>query len=294
MADSCLAQVSVLTSLVFCVVFVALCIHVEASDPPKPGGIPLILHQKWKNAPIPDRLLPAYRKCQYHARNATGFKHWLWTDEQVFDFIKKDYPWFVDTFVNYKYDIQRYDAGRYFMLYHFGGLYLDLDLQCNVDLKSFLGEFSNRSDQVIVSQAYPFGVAIDIIATPPRHPFYHQLIHNLEGTANRWCLLPYLTTMTSAGTLFFTFNVWSYPHQEHFQYLHDPKYRADYFLNLHFHSWHQWDGSIIWFIYQSKYYLIFLCVLTLILLVVRRKVTNFRFRTLLRKPYDAFRQHKLV
>jgi hypothetical protein len=51
----------------------------------------------------------------------------LWTDEKSREFIATEYPWFIDTFDNYPHPIQRADAIRYFVLAHFGGVYLDLD-----------------------------------------------------------------------------------------------------------------------------------------------------------------------
>ena len=42
-------------------------------------------------------------------------------------FIAAEYPWFLETFQNYRYPIQRADAIRYFVLAHYGGTYIDLD-----------------------------------------------------------------------------------------------------------------------------------------------------------------------
>jgi mannosyltransferase OCH1-like enzyme len=51
----------------------------------------------------------------------------LWTDELSMEFIAREYPWFLETFQNYPYPIQRADAIRYFVLAHYGGIYIDLD-----------------------------------------------------------------------------------------------------------------------------------------------------------------------
>ena len=37
------------------------------------------------------------------------------------------YPWFLETYDGYPYPIQRADSIRYFVLHHFGGIYIDLD-----------------------------------------------------------------------------------------------------------------------------------------------------------------------
>ena len=56
----------------------------------------------------------------------------LWTDEASHEFIRTEYPWFLETFEKYPYAIQRADTIRYFVLAHFGGTYLDLDdVRCN-------------------------------------------------------------------------------------------------------------------------------------------------------------------
>lgn len=51
----------------------------------------------------------------------------LWTDADAREFIEKEYPWFLETFDGYPFNIQRADSIRYFVLYHFGGIYIDLD-----------------------------------------------------------------------------------------------------------------------------------------------------------------------
>jgi mannosyltransferase OCH1-like enzyme len=39
----------------------------------------------------------------------------------------KEYPWFLETWDNYRFPIQRADSIRYFILAHHGGIYVDLD-----------------------------------------------------------------------------------------------------------------------------------------------------------------------
>ena len=54
----------------------------------------------------------------------------LWTDADSRKFLVEHYPWFVPIFDAYPYPIQRADAIRYFILHHFGGIYMDLDVGC--------------------------------------------------------------------------------------------------------------------------------------------------------------------
>ncbi|RHZ62481.1 uncharacterized protein CDV56_108931 [Aspergillus thermomutatus] len=51
----------------------------------------------------------------------------FWTDQKARDFIAAEYPWFLTNFDGYKYPIQRADAIRYFVLAHYGRIYINLD-----------------------------------------------------------------------------------------------------------------------------------------------------------------------
>lgn len=69
--------------------------------------------------------------------HSPDFTYKLWTDELALDFIKTHYPWFLPTYLGYKFDIQRADVIRYFVLHKYGGIYMDLDIGA-----SFLLRFS--------------------------------------------------------------------------------------------------------------------------------------------------------
>lgn len=42
-------------------------------------------------------------------------------------FLEDEFPWFVSTYDGYKFPIQRVDVMRYFLIRHYGGIYLDMD-----------------------------------------------------------------------------------------------------------------------------------------------------------------------
>lgn len=66
----------------------------------------------------------------------------MWTDAKSRELIATEYPWFLNTFDNYSQPIQRADAIRYFVLAHFGGVYIDLDDVCSI-LSYTIGYHSN-------------------------------------------------------------------------------------------------------------------------------------------------------
>ncbi len=119
----------------------------------------------------------------------------LWTDAASRDFIAENYPWFLDTFDRYPYNIQRADAIRYFVLYHYGGIYMDLDIGCNRPLDPLLVH------PVVLPKTIPVGLSNDLMFSAERHPFLEQTIHSLTAFDYNW-ILNYPTVMFSTGPMF--------------------------------------------------------------------------------------------
>lgn len=53
--------------------------------------------------------------------------------------LEEHYSWFLPTYDAYHYPIQRIDAMKYFLLWHFGGVYMDMDISCRRSLDPLLG-----------------------------------------------------------------------------------------------------------------------------------------------------------
>lgn len=119
----------------------------------------------------------------------------LWTDKKSREFIATEYPWFLETFDGYPYPIMRADSIRYFVLAHFGGVYVDLDDGC-----------SRRLDPLLTYPAWlrkttPTGISNDAMGSIPQHPFFLRVIDSLQPYNRRWPL-PYVTVMYSTGPMF--------------------------------------------------------------------------------------------
>jgi hypothetical protein len=119
----------------------------------------------------------------------------LWTDAKSREFIAKEYPWFLDTYDDYRYTIQRADAIRYFVLHHYGGIYLDVDMGCLRPMDALL------SFSVILPKTIPVGISNDLMLSEKGHPFMAQTIHNLMTFDISW-YLNYPTVMFSTGPMF--------------------------------------------------------------------------------------------
>ncbi|KAI3612176.1 mipc synthase subunit [Moniliophthora roreri] len=164
----------------------------NASEHGQIERIPRILHQTWRSEKLPQR----WRSISQECRNMMpDYEYMLWTDESSRKFIAEEYPWFLDTYDDYEYNIQRADAIRYFVLHHYGGIYLDLDIGCIRPLDPLLVY------PVILPKTIPVGVSNDLMFAQKGHPFLAQTIHNLVTFDHSW-ILNYPTVMFSTGPMF--------------------------------------------------------------------------------------------
>ncbi|KDR83638.1 hypothetical protein GALMADRAFT_235942, partial [Galerina marginata CBS 339.88] len=154
--------------------------------------IPRIIHQTWKSETLPEGWRLLSQACQ---DMMPDYEYKLWTDASSREFIAQNYSWFLDTFDSYTYPIQRADAIRYFVLYHYGGIYIDMDIGCLKPMDPLL------IYPVILPKTIPVGVSNDLMFSEARHPFLEQTIHNLIKFDHSW-ILNYPTVMFSTGPMF--------------------------------------------------------------------------------------------
>jgi hypothetical protein len=101
------------------------------------------------------------------------------------EFIETYYPWFLSTYDGYRYPVQRVDTVRYFILRHYGGIYLDLD---NVSLSPFPAP--NPSSIPSLPIASPPSIRNP---TPANHP------HPEQGCVENLTPLLYYPTWVTDG-----------------------------------------------------------------------------------------------
>ncbi|RAL67641.1 hypothetical protein DID88_008390 [Monilinia fructigena] len=174
---------------------------IHRSEIPAPGSelienrtqlIPKIIHQTYINSSIPERWKKGQQSCvDLHE----DYEYKLWTDEASREFIATEYPWFLDTFDSYPFPIQRADSIRYFVLAHYGGIYIDLDDGCNRRLDPLL------SYPAWLRRTIPTGISNDAMGSVPQHPFFLRVIESLQSYNRNWGM-PYITVMYSTGPLF--------------------------------------------------------------------------------------------
>jgi inositol phosphorylceramide mannosyltransferase catalytic subunit len=106
------------------------------------------------------------------------FNYVLWDDADNRSFIKDHYPWFLQIYDSYPVEIYRADAIRYFWLYHFGGVYLDMDSECIRPLLSLC----ESSTGVILGQmgsdtSFAHSIPNAVMLSSRREPFWLYVMH---------------------------------------------------------------------------------------------------------------------
>lgn len=254
--------------------------------------IPTILHHTWKDDNIPDDWSYVVKHCyDMHPK----YKRMLWTNEKSREFIASEFPWFLSTYDSYWYDIQRADVIRYFVLYKYGGIYLDLDVGCREKLDFFLPY------TFILPETSPVGFSNDVIMSVPHHQFLAFLIDNLQS----WNYIygsKYLTVFFSTGPAFVSYHMNQYlsqlrdirKHNDtdviavensttlsrsvlrrriHFtddvsildRELYNNNKEYSFFYHVRGNSWHGWDVKAINLVVKYWYFLLILIVVLIVM-----------------------------
>ncbi|WP_326601725.1 glycosyltransferase [Streptomyces sp. NBC_01800] len=173
-----------------------------------------MIHQTWKDADVP----PEWQKWADSWRiHHPGWGYRLWTDADNRAFLQEHYPWFLPVYDGYPEAIMRADAIRYFLLDHFGGLYVDLDFECLKPVTEILdghdlvlGCEPDAHTRLLLARRRGFDriVGNAFIASRPGHPFWAHVHRRLVATHK----LP--STLDVTGPFFLTRAIDSAPEPE--------------------------------------------------------------------------------
>jgi len=139
--------------------------------------IPKIIHHIWMgNNAIPDFNL----HCANSVKEANpAFEYILWRDGDVEKMMKTDFPDYCDKFNELPRMIMKVDMFRYFLMYKYGGLYVDMDYLMfkPFDLFQKTVVIPTNRDKVDNNRLCSLGNCI--FASVPNHLFWKSLIDTL-------------------------------------------------------------------------------------------------------------------
>lgn len=142
--------------------------------------------QTWKTA----QLEPYYQANVDNIRRLNPeWNYVFFTDEDIILFMKNEMPEYYNTFVHLTHKIQQIDFFRYLVIYFYGGVYLDLDIEITMSLNNIYYEYTDQcvfpvelqhiTDSIITSQGYTNLIGNYAFYSPPRHPFIKRIIDNI-------------------------------------------------------------------------------------------------------------------
>lgn len=121
----------------------------------------------------------------------------FWTLNDAMELINEHYPYLSSFFKsNHTYQIIKCDIFRYILMYHFGGIYTDLDFICIKSLGELLDKIKNNdllttyqsevSSNIILSEEWEKSTTLTntlhngiLISRIEKHPFWLKLIHEI-------------------------------------------------------------------------------------------------------------------
>jgi hypothetical protein len=134
--------------------------------------IPKIIHQ---TAPIKkEDWHPLWKKCQESWKKnfpKNEFEYILWNDDDIDNLIKNNFPEYYEFYLKAPLHIIKIDISRFFILYHYGGIYSDMDMFCYENFYNklcgdlFLLESKKRSGGIEIFQN-------SLMASTKENPFW--------------------------------------------------------------------------------------------------------------------------
>lgn len=240
-------------------------------------SFPKIIHQIygfWDNN-IPSHIA---RRIRSWKRLHPQYKYMLWSKKNSREFIKTNYNWFLSLYDNYVYPVQKADALRYFLLYHYGGIYCDIDLEPVKSLEPLLEKYKDKQALVYKSANCDM-LTNDFMVSKPKNVFWKRVWNELIKNYNYSSFSKHLEIMYTTGPLMFDNVYENFSHKDRYVYVVNSKYintcdvtqpkpctNKDGYLKRHEgNSWHGMDSTLYNFVYSNYPILIIFAILLFII-----------------------------
>lgn len=144
--------------------------------------IPKIIHQIYDNpAGIPDILSNISESWK---KEHPTWKYRLWDHQAIQKFLADNCPQFIPVYNSFPSNKQKWELLRYLILYHEGGLYVDMDYECMESMESLLKTHSCCLGLEPTEHAKRFGkqklIGNAMLAAIPHHPFFEKIIEQIR------------------------------------------------------------------------------------------------------------------
>jgi mannosyltransferase OCH1-like enzyme len=162
--------------------------------------IPKIIHQIYENIDVPKHLLTISETWK---ENHSGWEYRFWNKLAIDSFLQSHCSEYILQYQSFPYDVQRWDAIRYLILFHFGGLYVDMDYECIAPLDALLYDSTCCMGLEPPDNAYnnkkPYIVGNALMASIPKHVYFEKIIENVFSQNNISHTNKFIQVMETTG-----------------------------------------------------------------------------------------------
>ena len=151
--------------------------------------IPKILHQTWDTYDIPQQAaLYVKSVLQLHPE----WDYWFWTQKDIQCYFRHKHGEYLDLLNSYPNVQHRANVMRYFTLYDYGGVYMDIDIQAlrPMDVWRYLGHAiisQETYEHTYILHKIPYPNLMNtVMAARPGHPYF-KLVQEMLPAFNRTC-----------------------------------------------------------------------------------------------------------
>tara|TARA_Y100000389_G_C17419674_1_gene495942 strand:+ start:86 stop:826 length:741 start_codon:yes stop_codon:yes gene_type:complete len=111
--------------------------------------IPKIIHQIWYQGV--ENIIEPYKYCHNTIKKGAIENNWklyVWDEKSILKLINESFQQYLDLYNYFSYMIQKIDIAKYFILYKYGGVYIDMDMEWKKDFYDII----DNEDELIISR----------------------------------------------------------------------------------------------------------------------------------------------
>lgn len=208
------------------------------------------------------------------------YEYKLWNKKNSREFIKDKFNWFLKMYDGYPYQVQKTDALRYFILYYYGGIYSDIDLEPVKCITPLLEKYKDK-ECILYRSPNSELLTNDFMISKPKNIFWKKVWHELILNYSFNSILKHMTVMYTTGPLLIDSVYENISSKKKYVYIINSKYinncdiseikpcynKEAYLKRFEGNSWHGIDSTIFNFLY-NHYKTIIIIILIIIIIIL--------------------------
>lgn len=170
--------------------------------------IPQIIHQIWFQGI--ENIREPYKYCHETVKKGIKNTNWklkIWDENSILNFINYYYPQYRKLYDSYDLMIMKIDLARYIILYHYGGVYIDMDMEW---IKDFSFLIDNDDELIINKTKYKF-YNNGVIFSKPKCKFWEFYLNCLTKKSPKQKIeTNEIYVFRTTGPIYFTYAIIKY------------------------------------------------------------------------------------